>query len=329
MGGKLGAKAIGAIALAVIVAILAVANWGGTGTSAKQVTVILPFSASSEFLPVYVAINEGYYAQEGLNVTAIYTTEGSFGAIKQVAAGNAQVAYASGDSVILARSKEIPVVSVYQVDHESIWGIMTKKESGLVKPQDLQGKTIAIPGPGSPPDIVIRAMLKKTGVTAQFVSVGGELIPALLDNKADAMPSHTLFEEILDAKGVQYNVMPAREYGVNFVADTIITSQDALAKDPELVRKFVRATAKGLDYATKNQGATIAGYLEKTNPDAAKMGDFEAKFWARYVAECIKPDKYALGGFDLAQWQDTQEQMYGLGIIEKKTDMSGAFVQVA
>lgn len=320
-----------AFSVFIILALLvtgAVLVGGCTQPTTQNIKVIMPFVASSEWMPVYTAINQGYYADEGLKVSIEYTAEGSFGAIKQVAAGNAQFGYAGGDSVILARSQDIPVISVYQVDHNDVFGIITKQSSGIKTPQDMVGKSVAIPGPGSPPDIAIKALLSNSGIdykTVTFVPVGSALLPALLSNQTDATSGHILFEELLKLEGVPYNSMVAKDYGANFVTDTVITSDSIAKTNPDLVKKFVRATDKGLKYAAANPEIAVDGYIKNFNPDAVKTRAFELSYWKRLVNEAIAPNQFTPGSFNQTQWTMTQDVMKNIGVIDKTTDITKAY----
>lgn len=299
-----------------------------TAPVTQNIHVIMPFVASSEWMPVYAAINQGYYADEGLNLSVEYTSEGSFGAIKQVVAGNSQLGYASGCSVILARSQEIPVVSVYQVDHNDIYGIITKQSSGIKTPQGMVNKSIAYTAPGTPDDISIKAILTNSGVDynkVQFIPVGGAALPTLLSNKTDAMSGHLLFEELLKQENVSFFSMQGKDYNANLVTDSLITSENFINTNPDTVKKFVRATDKGLKYAAANPEQAVDGYLKKFNPDAIKTRDFELSFWKRMVTEAIVPDQFIPGSFNQTQWAMTQDIMKKIGVIDKTTDITKAY----
>jgi NitT/TauT family transport system substrate-binding protein len=298
-------------------------------TKIEKVTAIMSFIPSSEFVPVYFAVTNGYYAEEGLDVKVEHTAEGSFSAIKQVAAGSVNFGYAvAGGSVILARSQDIPVVSVYQHEHNDLFGIITKNSSNITKPSDFVGKTIAMPGAGSPPDISVKAILKNSGVDynqVKIVSVGGALIPTILQDKSDAIAGYIIHELILEAEGVPYSVMYPKDYSANLVTGTIITNEDMIENNPELVEKFVRATAKGLRYAIDNPEKAVDSYIKNFNPDAEKDRALEMGYWNRIVNEVIEPSKFKLGDIDKNQWTTTQDTLFNIGVIDKKTDLSKAY----
>ncbi|MCK4730621.1 MAG: ABC transporter substrate-binding protein [Candidatus Aenigmarchaeota archaeon] len=318
----------GTISLAVlIIAVIGIGFYGGnTETSeTEDVTIMMPFVMNSEWCAFYTAINNGYYADEGLSVTMLYTSEGSFGSVKQVVSENVDFGYASGDSIIMARSKDLPIVAVYQNEHSDLFSVITKKDSPITKPSDLDGKTIAIPGPGSPPDIAAKAILKNSGVdynNVNFVPVGAALIPTLLGGEADAIAGYIIHELILQGEGVDINVWYAKDYNANFAGCSIITNENTLKENPELIKKFVRASNKGFKYAMDNPEKVVDAYIKNFNPDAEKFRDIELEYWERLTNEVYQPDKYPLGQFNKDQWTMTQDTLFDLGIITKKTPIS-------
>ena len=300
---------------------------GPTEEEVTDVTVMMPFIAIPIWTPFYCAIDQGYYADEGLNVEMTYSPKGSMGPIEQVGADNIQFGYASGCSIITAKSKGIPIVSVYQIEHTNLFNIMAKKDSGITEPEDLAGGEIAVPGIGSPPYISAKAILYKSGVdynTVTFVPVGAGIIPALLENKTDAIGAYITEKIILDNMKVETNVMYAKDYNANLVPNTVITNEGTLKSDPELVRKFVRATDKGLRYAVDNPEKAIDIYI-KSNPDAAKNRDVSLAIWTRLANDIIQPETYSLGQFNEEQWTMTQDTLYDIGMMDAKINISEVY----
>jgi len=299
-------------------------------TTSEQVTVIMPFVPLPVWNAIYAGIENGYYAEEGLNISITYTPEGSFGAIKQVGTGNIMFGIASGDSIITARSQGIPVVAIYQIEHQDLFGIIVKADSNITTPKDLEGKSIAIPGPGSPPDIAAKAIMKNSGAdytTVNFIPVGAALVPALLENKADAIAAYIEQEEMLKREGVNFRTMYAKDYGANLVTLCVITSEDMINNNPELVEKFLRATHKGYKWATSHPEEAVDIFVTKFNPAAAEHRDMHLAIWKRNIEEVIQPDKYPLGQFNKEQWETTQNILYDIGVITKKIDINKAYTE--
>lgn len=322
-------KIIYALILIVAVIVSGYVLFGNINKKPASVTIILPFLPDVEFLPVYNAATQGFYADEGLDIKIEHTANGSFDAIKQVASGAADFSYSvSSDSLILARSEEIPVVAIYQTEHADMFGILTKKTTEELTPQWLIGKTISMPGPGSPPDIVLKAILKNSGIDEKQVKVnyvGGELISSLLSGKVDATAGHTLFEEILKSINVPFSSIYAKDYGANFPTGITIATEDTISNKKDLVRKFLRATNRGLKYAIDNPGLSVDAYIEKFNPEGASNKTVELNAWNRWINEIIKPNEYSLGYIDKDQWETANNVLADLKIISEKIDISKTY----
>lgn len=296
----------------------------------EKITVMLPFLPSAEFLPVYTAISNGYYKEQGLDVTVNHTAEGSFATIKQVASGASNFSYSiGGDSLITARSQNIPVVAIYQTEHNDVFGVISKKDANITTPQQLVGKSIAVPGAGSPPEIAIKAILKNSDIDlskVKFVYVGGDLVKSLLTGATDATSGHILFEEIFKSMSVETNSLYAKDYGANFPTGLTITSEDMIKNKKDVVQKFVNATDKGLKYAINNPSLAIDSYVANFNSSEAEADKaMELSYWNRLVKEQAQPNKFNLGSLDNSQFALTNDVLLNIGAITSKIDISKAY----
>jgi ABC-type nitrate/sulfonate/bicarbonate transport system substrate-binding protein len=276
-------------------------------TEEEQVTVMMPYIPTVGWTPFYCAIDQGYYADEGLDVTMEYSPTGSVAPIQQVGAGKIEFGYA-------------------------VFNVIAKKDSGITQPQDLDGKVMAVVAIGAPPHLMAKVMLLKSGVdynNVTFVPLGsGGEIPALLGGKADAMAGHMVSTFILKGMGrlEDVNVMWMKDYGANLPPNAIIVNEKMLEDDPELIRKFVRATDKGLRYGVDNPEEAVDTFI-KSNPEAAEKREFHLAYWKAFVDGSIQPDKYTPGRFDYERLVMTQDALYDIGVIEKKINISKAYTK--
>jgi NitT/TauT family transport system substrate-binding protein len=326
----LAVGAVAALAAAVVLILWATGVlWpGDTEPELEQVTAIMAFIPNSEWMGFYTAINQGYYADEGLEVEMTYTTEGGFGAVKQVVAGQAVFGYAAGESVILARSQGIPIVAVYQPDRNCQFNLITLQSSGYAGPGDLEGKTVAITGAGGPVDIGARAMLTAAGVdldTVSFVPVGSGLIPALTEGEADAIAALIFHEVLLDSMDVDYNVWYARDYVGNYGISSIVATEETIRNDPDLVERFVRASHRGWQYAMDHPVKMVDMYIEEFNPEAQDFRDVELEFWERLVEEQFLRGVPGLGKIVPELWKTGMQVLLDMGAIETPIDLSEAY----
>ncbi|HEY4580979.1 MAG TPA: ABC transporter substrate-binding protein, partial [Candidatus Acidoferrales bacterium] len=140
-------------------------------------------------------------------------------------------------------------------------------DSGISRPQDFVGKTISIGSGGRP---LLDTMMKKVGIQPDQYSVV-ESIPGLEDLYSGKVQVRSVFlnNEVLTARAAGYkiNVIYPDDYGVHFYADTLFTIDDLIAKEPEVVLRFLRATLKGWTYAVENPGK-VGALVQKYKPEA-------------------------------------------------------------
>ena len=112
-------------------------------TAADKITFVTDFGYNGRHAYYFVALEKGYYAKQNLDVE-IVRGQGSADAVKQVAAGTAQIGFADAAAVILGRGNDqIPIKLVAMVYAKPPHAIYVLKDSGITKPKDLEGKKLA------------------------------------------------------------------------------------------------------------------------------------------------------------------------------------------
>jgi len=113
------------------------------GKELEQVTIAMGFIPNVQFAPMYVAIERGYFAQEGIEVTLDYGMETDL--LQRVGGNQLQFAVGSGDQVVLARANGLPVVYVANWYRRFPVCVVSMAAKEINAPQDLVGKTVGIP----------------------------------------------------------------------------------------------------------------------------------------------------------------------------------------
>jgi NitT/TauT family transport system substrate-binding protein len=303
--------------------ILILAACGGEETpSANRTTIRLPmgFIADPQYAPFYVAVDKGYYAEEGFEIEFDYSFETD--GIALVGANELQFAIVSGEQVVLARAQELPVVYVLEWFQRFPIAVVSKTSAGIDSPDDLAGRNVGLPGLFGASYVGYNGLLTANGLTEADVNgndIGFTQVESLLSDQVEAVVGYANNEPVqLAGLGEDVNVIYVADY-IDMVANGVITNEQTIAENPEIVEAFVRATLRGL-----------ADTLE--NPDEA----FEiSKKFVEGLEDTRKPVLEAslemwqadqLGITDGASWEQTQDVLLQMGFLDAPvSDLEAAY----
>ena len=228
-------------------------------------------------VPFYYGKDKGYYAAEGIDLT-INEGRGSANTVQVVAAGSDTFGLADSSSVILTASKGADIKSVMSLLNTTGFSVVSLAEAGIKTPKDLEGKKVAVT-PGDPLGQLLQAVCRANNVDCNKISMV-QVDPAakvvmVLEKKADALlggADDQFF--LIKYKGATPAAMRYADFGANIVGMTILTSGDTLKKNPDLVKRFVRASVKAWDEAKKNPGAAVDAAM-KAKPDLNRQSTLD------------------------------------------------------
>jgi two-component system sensor histidine kinase EvgS len=276
----------------------------------ESVNIQLRWSHQFQFAGYYAALEKGYYADEGLEVTL---TEAALGMdrIKPVLKGQAQ--YGIGDSGILKlRSEGQPLVVLAQIFQHSPNILITRRDSNIFGPYELVGKTVMI-GKDDASSVAVRAMLLETlGNTDQVTVLSRTGNEVLFDGQADAVAGYISNEPFhYRLKGLDVNIIDPRSYGIDFYGDNLFTTDDEIRSHPERVKKVLRATLKGWNYALRNNEEIIDIILAKYNPDLDRK---KLRYEAKVIDQMILPELIPIGDIQPKRYARIAELYHRLGL---------------
>ena len=305
---KLRQKQLLAVALAVLIAALGLS---ACGEKSEDVTgQAQPFSVTLDFYPnpdhagIYMAETLGYFADAGLDVE-IHTPSDPAAPTKQVAAGRADLAISYEPEVVLAHEQGLDVVAVGAMVDQPLTSLIWLRESGIGGIGGLRGKTIATAGipyqDAYLKTILARASLSPSDVKS--VNVGFGLLPALISGSADAMLGGFRNVEGVDLRlrGKDPVVTPVDQLGVPSYNELVLIAQrQQLEEDPEAIRLFIAALARGTAAAIASPGAATEAVLA-ANPDLdPRLTEAEVKETLPLLRSQATDRPY--GYMDPAQW---------------------------
>jgi putative hydroxymethylpyrimidine transport system substrate-binding protein len=265
-----------AVALGLALAALAL-SLSACGEKSESVTgKAEPLSLTLDFYPnpdhagIYMAQKLGYFEEAGLDVT-IRTPADPAAPIRLLAAGQTDLAVSYEPEVLLAHEQGLGVQAVAALVNRPLTSMIWLKESGIGGVGDLRGKTIATAGipyqDAYLKTILARAQLTPSDVKA--VNVGFGLLPAILGGRAQAMLGGFSNVEGVDLRlrGKGPVVTPVDKLGVPTYDELVLAARDKrLEEDPQAIRLFIAALARGTAAAASNPKAAEKALLE-ANPD--------------------------------------------------------------
>ena len=229
--------------------------------SAQDFDLALDFFINPDHVGIFQALDAGYFEDAGLNVTPRVPSDPS-APIKQVAAGQADLAISYEPELMLAREQGLDVVAVGAIVQQPLTSMIWLGDSGITSVADLKGKTIATAGIPYQAAF-LEKILRDAGLTIDDVSqvdVGLNLLPAILSGRADALMGAFLNVEgvELERRGKDPAIMPVNELGIPTYDELIlVASGEQLREDPEAIRLFIAALERGTrDAAVNPEGAT-------------------------------------------------------------------------
>lgn len=238
-------------------ATLAAITTTGAAMAADKITFTTDFGLYGRHAYYFVALEKGFYEKEGLDVN-IVRSQGSAAAVKQVASGAAQIGFADAFAVILARANDkIPVKLVSMIYRLPPHAIYVLKDSKIAQPKDLEGKTLADTAFSSIPKI-FPIYAKAAGIDpskVKWVIATSDALPGMLANgQVDGVGQFLVGEPLLagaaapkEIVGIEYS-----KSGLDYYSNGIIASDDLIKSNPDVIRRFVKATLAGLQYAIDN-----------------------------------------------------------------------------
>jgi NitT/TauT family transport system substrate-binding protein len=229
---------------------------------------------------------------------------------------------------VLSRANDnIPVKMVAVVYARPPQAIFCAADAGLKTPKDLEGKSIANPAGGSIPDM-FPAFAKATGIDASkvnWVVAASSALPGLLaSGKVPCVGQFTVGEPLLRAQAAPKKLVrfAYSDPGLNFYGNGIIATDTTIKSNPDLVRRFVTATIKGLK-ASIDTPADAGAIMNKAHPevsvDVAK-GETEA------VAELAQVKGKPLAEIDPAGVQATIDVVNGAFKLKSPVTVSDIYV---
>ncbi len=272
----------------------------------------------------YVALEKGWYAEEGIDLE-IQIPSDPAAALKQVAYGNTEFGVSFEEEVTIARSNDLPVVSLAAIIQHNTSAFASLPEAGIERAKDVEGKRYASYGLPIERPILGQLMACDGGDVdkVEFIDVGFDAFPALVGGRADLAWIFLGWDGVqAEIMGKTLNTLPL--YGScvpDYYTPVIIAGETTIAEKADLVGRFMRATARGYAYAI-DHASESADILLRASPETETELARRSQAW---LSPRYQDDAPRWGEQKLEVWQGFADFMYEHGLIAKRIDAQKAF----
>lgn len=299
----------------------------GSEKNLREITILLDWYPNTNHTGLYVAKEKGYYAEEGLDVdNIIQPSEGGSAAL--IAAGQGEFGISHQEQVTYARtSKEpLPVKAIAAIIQHNTSGFASLLERGIKSPKDFEGKKYG--GWGSPMEVaMIKALMEKDGADfskTKIINIG-------------AIDFFTSVKKYVDYTWIYYGwdgvAAKLKNFPINFIllqdfdskldfyTPVIIANENLINNEPDLVRRFLRATSRGYEFCIEKPEEAVKALL-KNAPETDKEIAIASQ---KYLASEYQSDAERWGEMKREIWYNYSHWMYERKLIEQELNVDEAF----
>ena len=245
--------------------------------------------------------DKGYYKEQGINLD-IRSGNGSGSAHRLVANGDSTFSYGSCASMTNLAAQGAPLISVAVIDAMGTEAIIVRPDAGVKAIGDLKGKALLTTA-NAGVNTFFPLVLKNAGLAESDVTItnvpDGALVSSYLQSAGGAVGILGGLDdkpaEIKANGGADPVAFPYSDYGVNQVGYCIVAHKDTIAKNPDLVKRFVAATIAAYKETEKNPDAAVASMADIVG---GSMAEDAGKAQARAVLDVTLGVLYSKGNKD-------------------------------
>lgn len=293
------------------------------GDGATTVRWIYDYFPTSGDAPILAAQKNGYFEDAGLTVEM--TPGGDVNQIQSVATGQQDITVGPATTLLQSVEQQLPVTALGVVQPSSPIGLVCNPESGAVSgdPATLEGLTIANDPADTDGDSVWVRFREEHGLAGKITELSGSTAEDLLfSGQVDCLPAYltyvpALVEQEFGAPAPIFEL--SAEAGV--MGQTLVANNEFLQENPEAVKGFVDAYAKGMQWTLENPDDAVA-LITETYPDLDAASVAEelpalTAFWHTQLQ-----DTEGLLVVDDTSWQKTADALIGVDSLETMPDLA-------
>lgn len=292
----------------------------------QKITVILDWVPNTNHTGIYIAKENGYYNDQGLEVEIIQPSEG--GSADLVAAGKGEFGISYQEQVTFARTAEnpLPIVAIAAIIQHNTSGFASPAEKNIKTPADFEGKIYG--GWGSPmEEAMLKGLMEKYNADyskLEIVNIGASDFFTSVTRDVDFAWIFYGWDGIkAELEDFPINFMLLQEFDplLDFYTPLIIASEETIDEDPGLIKKFLSATEKGYLFAIENpEEAARLFLLDNSELDSGMVTASQEYLSGHYMG-----DSPRWGIMEKSIWDNFNNWMYGNNLLQSNLESDMAF----
>lgn len=292
----------------------------------EKVTVVLDWTPNTNHTGLYTALENGYYKDQGLDVEIVQPPEG--GAASLVASGKADFGISYQEEVTYAKTSDdpLPIKAIAAVIQHNSSGFASPKDKNIETPKDFEGKIYG--GWGSESETAaIKAVMEKTGADFNKVTIADIGQDDFFTATTNSVDFAWIYEgwDVVQAKlkNFDLNFIPLNQFDkrLDYYTPVIISNETLLNDNPELAKKFMKATTEGYQFAIDNP-EEAAKILVKHAPEIDEELAIESQ---KFLASKYKDDAPRWGEMKDEVWNNYTAFLKEYGLINKDLKPEDAY----
>ena len=305
---------------------------GGSAES-KELDVVLDWYPNALHAFLYVAIEKGYYAEEGLHVNIRFPSNAN-DAISLVAAGKADIGLYYQQDVIQARADQgVPVKSIGAVVQAPLNIVLSLKDKNITSPADLVGKTVGYAGTELS-EALIRSIMNYVGADysdVTMIDVGFDLMSSMTTGNVDATIGCLVNHEVpqMEEEGFAVSWFDLDDYGVpTYYEGVFLANDDAIENDSETLKAFLRASARGFADMQAHPEEALRILLDNQNEENFPLSETVERSSMETLLPLMETAEAQFLSQSDACWQENIDWMLEQGLIDSAPSLDDVRVNL-
>jgi ABC-type nitrate/sulfonate/bicarbonate transport system substrate-binding protein len=296
-----------------------------SGTELKKVTLVLDWVVNTNHVGIYVAQEKGYFAEEGLKVEIVQSSDLNF--VEMVGSDAAQFGICGQEQLTQARTGgDVPVVAIGAILQHNTSGFASPSDRHITTPKDFEGKIYSGWGTALEEKFIANVMEKSGGdfSRVEMRMMGATDFFASMETEADFAWIYYGWDGIgAEAKDYPINFILLQDIDpmMDFYSPIFISNEKTISEDPEVVTGFMKALSKGYTDAVTDVEESC-DILLKFTPETDREHAIKS---VEYLSGYFLNEEGKFGVMKESVWQNFSKWMLDNKLLDKALDVTNSY----